>query len=198
MSTDSPPLAEVLDSTDAAFAVTDQRCRIRWCNPAMAELLELTVEQSVGRSLPALFAGAPDGPEDSVVVSVRPDGDDSEMPRWVDIRCTALPDGRLLYRVVDVTRWRERELRSAELGEDIVRLAEKDPLTGLANRRTLTRELEHQLAIGGSGALLLLDLDNFKDINDLRGHPAGDRVMCNLSNLLRERLGHGHPPRRPG
>jgi diguanylate cyclase (GGDEF)-like protein len=190
MSTDSPSLAEVLDATDAAFAVTDQRCRVRWCNRMMADLLELTVEQSIGRSLPALFAGAPDGPQDSVVVSARPA---SGTPRWVDIRCTALPDGRLLYRVIDVTRWRERELRSsAELGEDIVRMAEEDPLTGLPNRRTLTRELEHQLAIGGSGALLLLDLDNFKDINDLRGHPAGDRVMCSLSNLLRERLGDGH------
>ncbi len=190
MSTDSPSLAEVLDATDAAFAITDQRSRIRWCNRTMAELLELTVEQSIGRSLPALFAGAPDGPQDSVVVSLRPSGDGS--PRWLDVRCSALPDGRLLYRVVDVTRWRERELRSAELGEDLVRMAEEDPLTGLPNRRTLTRELEHQLAIGGSGALLLLDLDNFKDINDLRGHPAGDRIMCSLSNLLKERLGDGH------
>jgi diguanylate cyclase (GGDEF)-like protein len=190
MSTDSPSLAEVLDATDAAFAITDQRCRVRWCNQAMAALLELTVEQSIGRSLPALFAGAPDSPQDSVVVPLRPSGDHT--PRWLDIRCSALPDGRLLYRVVDVTRWRERELRSAKLGEDIVRMAEEDPLTGLPNRRMLTRELEHQLAVGGSGALLLLDLDNFKDINDLRGHPAGDRVMCSLSNLLKERLGDGH------
>jgi diguanylate cyclase (GGDEF)-like protein len=189
MSTDSPSLAEVLDATDAAFAVTDQRCRVRWCNRQMAELLGLTAEQSIGRSLPALFAGAPESPQDSVVVSVRRDGGTT---RWVDIRCTALPDGRLLYRVVDVTQWRERELKSASVGEDIVRMAEEDPLTGLPNRRTLTRELEHQLAIGGRGALLLLDLDNFKDINDLRGHPAGDRVMCSLSNLLRERLGDGH------
>ena len=189
MSTDSPPLAEVLDATDAAFAVTDQRCRVRWCNRPMAALLELTVEQSLGRSLPALLAGAPDGPHEGVTVSLRPA---SGTPRWVEIRCTALPDGRLLYQVVDVTVWRERELRGAMLGEDIVRMAEEDPLTGLPSRRTLIRELEHQLAIGGSGALLLLDLDNFKDINDLRGHPAGDRVMCNLSNLLRERLGDGH------
>src|SRR5204862_8187947 len=48
-----------------------------------------------------------------------------------------------------------------------------------------------RLARGGGGALLLLDLDNFKDINDLRGHPAGDRVMTMLAHLLRERLGDG-------
>jgi diguanylate cyclase (GGDEF)-like protein len=71
-------------------------------------------------------------------------------------------------------------------------MADEDPLTGLLNRRALTRELERQLALGGVGALLLLDLDNFKDINDLRGHPAGDRVMCTLANILSDRLDHGH------
>ncbi|HEV2780260.1 MAG TPA: EAL domain-containing protein [Actinophytocola sp.] len=201
MSTDSLSLAEVLDATDAAFAVTDQRCRVRWANRVMAELLGLSAEQCVGRSLPALLAGAPDGPHDGVVVSFRvvsasacrkggPEPD-AEI-RWLEVRCTALPDGRLLYRAADVTRWRERELDSAQLGKnDLLRMAEEDPLTGLPNRRTLTRALEHHLALGGRGALLLLDLDNFKDINDLRGHPAGDRVMCMLANVLRERLNDG-------
>jgi diguanylate cyclase (GGDEF)-like protein len=201
MSTDSPSPAEVLDATDAGFAVTDQRCRIRWCNREMSELLGLTVEQCVGRSLSALLAGAPDAPHDGVVLSLRKvsaaarqrDGVNGEAELvWVEVRCSALADGRLLYRVIDVTRWRTRELDSGQLGEmreDLLRMAEEDPLTGLPNRRTLTRALEHQLALGGSGALLLLDLDNFKDINDLRGHPAGDRVMCMLANLLRERLG---------
>jgi diguanylate cyclase (GGDEF)-like protein len=193
----------VLDATDAAFAVTDQRCRVRWLNRVMAELLGLTVEQAVGRSFPTLFVGAPDSPHEGVVVSFRVvtasacqrggPPPDAEL-RWLEIHCSALPDGRLLYRVTDVTRWRERELDSAQLGEmqsDLLRMAEEDPLTGLPNRRTLTRALEHQLALGGRGALLLLDLDNFKDINDLRGHPAGDRVMAMLANMLRERLRDG-------
>ncbi|HEU5473818.1 MAG TPA: EAL domain-containing protein [Actinophytocola sp.] len=188
MSADSPSLAEVLDATDAGFAVTDQRGRIRWLNRRMAELVGLTAEQGIGRSLPALLPGAPEIPQDGVVVSLRLD----DAPRWLDIRCTAMPDGRLLYRVVDVTCWRENG--SGEIGamqSDLQRMAEEDPLTGLPNRRTLTRSLEHHLAVGGPGALLLLDLDNFKDINDLRGHPAGDRVMCMLANVLRERLRDG-------
>jgi diguanylate cyclase (GGDEF)-like protein len=203
MSTDSPSPAEVLDATDTAYAITDQRCRIRWLNRVMATLLGLTAEQAVGRSLPALLAGAPETPQEDVVVSFRVVSADmctrgglrdGEPPKWLEIRCSALPDGRLLYRAVDVTHWRERELSSAKLDEmqnDLLRMAEEDPLTGLPNRRTLTRALEHQLALGGHGALLLLDLDNFKDINDLRGHPAGDRVMCMLANVLRERLDSG-------
>jgi diguanylate cyclase (GGDEF)-like protein len=203
MSVDSLPLADVLDATDTAFAVTDQRSRVRWANRVMAELFGLTVEQSLDRSLPALFGGIPEGPYDSLVVSFRKvDADACRKggPRpngqhmWLDIRCTALPGDRLLYRAADVTQWRNRELSAAKLGEmqsDLLRMAEEDPLTGLPNRRTLTRALEHHLALGGGGALLLLDLDNFKDINDLRGHPAGDRVMCMLANMLRERLNDG-------
>lgn len=204
MDTDGTSLSEVLDAADTAFAVTDTRCRVRWLNRVMAELLALTPEQCLGRSLPALLAGAPDGPSDengngngagnaadTVVVSLRTDTDEH---RWLEVRCTQLNEG-YLYRVIDVSHWWEGDVEPAQRDEwqkALIRMADEDPLTGLLNRRALTRELERQLALGGEGALLLLDLDNFKDINDLRGHPAGDRVMCTLANVLRERLGGGH------
>jgi diguanylate cyclase (GGDEF)-like protein len=196
MDTDGISLSEVLDAADTAFAVTDTTCRVRWLNSLMADLLALTPEQAVGRSLPALLAGAPDCPNegataDAAVVSLRV-GDDQH--RWLEVRCTQLNEG-YLYRVNDVTHWRESDVDPAKRDKwqkALIRMADEDPLTGLLNRRALTRELERQLALGGEGALLLLDLDNFKDINDLRGHPAGDRVMCTLANVLRERLGGGH------
>ncbi|GAB3889061.1 hypothetical protein GCM10029964_057820 [Kibdelosporangium lantanae] len=199
VSDDSASVGEVLAASDVAFAVTDQRCRVKWVNPRMAELFGLSPEQSVGRSLPALLAGAPESPTDGlpgVVVSWQ--GPDDH--RWLEITCQLLGTD-LLFRAADVTRWRDQELRGAKLGhrhEDLLRMVEEDPLTGLPNRRALTRELERQLALGVGGALLLLDLDNFKDINDLRGHPAGDRVMCTLANLLRDRLGEGQVVGRLG
>nr|WP_042179222.1 EAL domain-containing protein [Kibdelosporangium sp. MJ126-NF4]CEL13698.1 diguanylate cyclase/phosphodiesterase (GGDEF & EAL domains) with PAS/PAC sensor(s) [Kibdelosporangium sp. MJ126-NF4]CTQ99384.1 diguanylate cyclase/phosphodiesterase (GGDEF & EAL domains) with PAS/PAC sensor(s) [Kibdelosporangium sp. MJ126-NF4] len=200
MSDDSASLGEVLAASDIAFAVTDQRCRVKWANPRMADLLGLTAEQSVGRSLPALLAGAPDSTTDeAVVVSWRSRDDGDHL--WLEITCVAVAESDLLFRAVDVTRWRDQELRAAKLGhrhEDLLRMVEEDPLTGLPNRRALTRELERQLALGVRGALLLLDLDNFKDINDLRGHPAGDRVMCTLANLLRDRLTDGQVVGRLG
>ncbi|MPZ79420.1 MAG: EAL domain-containing protein [Actinophytocola sp.] len=198
MSTDSTSRAEVLTAaleavltaTDTAFAVTDPRGRVRWANRAMVELLDLTPEQAAGRSLPALLAGAPDEPHDGVVIPLAGTGGGQ---RWLEVRCSALADERLLYQASDVSRWQERTLDPERRGEwqaELGRLADEDPLTGLLNRRALTRELERRLALGGAGALLLIDLDNFKDINDLRGHPAGDRVMCTLANALRERLGN--------
>jgi diguanylate cyclase (GGDEF)-like protein len=103
--------------------------------------------------------------------------------------------------MTDVSRWREESLdpdRRGEWQDELIRLADEDPLTGLLNRRALTRELERRLALGGCGALLVLDVDNFKDINDLRGHPAGDRVMCMLADVLRDRLDGGHELGRLG
>ncbi len=191
MDTDDTSLREVLDAADTAFAVTDPRCRVRWANRRMAELLALTPEQCVGRSLPALLAGVPESPHDGVVLSQRTAEDEH---RWLEVRCTQLHEG-YLYRVNDVSRWQESSVDPAardEWQKALIRMADEDPLTGLLNRRALTRELERRLALGGHGALLLLDLDNFKDINDLRGHPAGDRVMRTLADVLRDRLGAGH------
>jgi diguanylate cyclase (GGDEF)-like protein len=77
---------------------------------------------------------------------------------------------------------------------EIVRLAYHDPLTQLANRLLLTDRLEQALAsnarIGRSGALLFIDLDDFKGLNDTLGHGIGDlllqQVAIRLESVLRE------------
>jgi diguanylate cyclase (GGDEF)-like protein len=65
-------------------------------------------------------------------------------------------------------------------------LALHDPLTGLHNRRALIDTLEQTLAASaGATALVLVDLDYFKDVNTLYGHPVGDRVLCETADALR-------------
>jgi diguanylate cyclase (GGDEF)-like protein/PAS domain S-box-containing protein len=70
-------------------------------------------------------------------------------------------------------------------------LAHHDPLTGLANRLRFHEELERSFADsvrnGNSSALLLIDLDYFKSINDTSGHAAGDALLVILANELRAR-----------
>jgi len=70
------------------------------------------------------------------------------------------------------------------------RLSRLDPLTGVLNRRafldTLAGRLGHLRRYGRSGALLFLDLDNFKTLNDRHGHAAGDAALLALSRLLGE------------
>ena len=76
----------------------------------------------------------------------------------------------------------------------LLRLADHDPLTNLFSRRRLHDELRLTLAqasrYGTRGALLFLDLDAFKSVNDALGHRAGDRVLAALARRLRGRLRH--------
>lgn len=84
-----------------------------------------------------------------------------------------------IVQVLDFTARRERE-------EEALTLAFQDPLTGLANRRVL----QHRLADAATaeraeeGALLYLDLDRFKAVNDRHGHDTGDRVLVELTRRM--------------
>jgi diguanylate cyclase (GGDEF)-like protein/PAS domain S-box-containing protein len=72
--------------------------------------------------------------------------------------------------------------------------AREDPLTGLANRRVLMRELEGAIGrarAGWPGAVILVDIDGFKDVNDALGHPAGDKLLAELARRLQAVLRPG-------
>ena len=80
--------------------------------------------------------------------------------------------------------------------EQLEKLAFHDPLTGLANRTLFHRRIDDVLArserTGESGALLLLDLDRFKDVNDTLGHAVGDALLVKVAHLLARTLGNAH------
>jgi diguanylate cyclase (GGDEF)-like protein len=77
--------------------------------------------------------------------------------------------------------------RQKALQNELTYRALHDSLTGLGNRGMLTEQLEHALRPGLPGtALLLCDLDGFKDVNDTYGHPVGDRLLVEVSRQLRE------------
>ncbi|WP_166360333.1 GGDEF domain-containing protein [Pseudomonas akapageensis] len=76
----------------------------------------------------------------------------------------------------------------------IEQLAASDPLTALYNRRALdvrAPRLLDEISIARPGALLLIDIDNFKMVNDLYGHAAGDRLLVALSDIIRSSLPEG-------
>ncbi len=92
--------------------------------------------------------------------------------------------------MVEVVRKTNHDLerRVQERTEDLHRLTEIDPLTGLLNRRGMTdrfeKEVARQARQGGTMGLLLLDLDHFKQVNDTYGHAAGDVALCAVANIL--------------
>ncbi|MDF1586245.1 sensor domain-containing phosphodiesterase [Marinimicrococcus flavescens] len=86
-----------------------------------------------------------------------------------------------------------QDITERKKGEERIRhLAHHDQLTGLPNRLLFNDRLERRLAAGGrdkaGGALLLLDLDNFKNVNDTLGHDAGDALLYVVASRLRARL----------
>jgi diguanylate cyclase (GGDEF)-like protein len=82
------------------------------------------------------------------------------------------------------------------------RIAQTDHLTGVATRRSFTLELEKSLAqykrMGHITALVLLDIDHFKKVNDTYGHPAGDVVLSTVAKELEGMLRHGDSVGRLG
>lgn len=70
--------------------------------------------------------------------------------------------------------------------------AETDALTGLGNRMFLVERVEAQLQARSAGALFMLDMDNFKLVNDNYGHGVGDKVLIIFSDILREVIGEEH------
>jgi diguanylate cyclase (GGDEF)-like protein len=112
----------------------------------------------------------------------------------IPLQAHKLSHGTLLV-LRDITqRWRaEAELRAQlqrnlDLQETLREQAVRDSLTGLFNRRflqeSLTRELARAFRSGTSMALVVIDLDNFKTVNDEFGHGAGDRVLQAVARLL--------------
>ena len=107
---------------------------------------------------------------------------------WVEIGFTRDAFGGrdlIVATLRDITRRKEAEDR-------LMKLAEFDPLTGLANRRAFVAALERAIADshrrGSRVAVLYLDLDHFKDVNDTLGHPAGDRLLEAVAQRLGKNL----------
>jgi diguanylate cyclase (GGDEF)-like protein/PAS domain S-box-containing protein len=97
-------------------------------------------------------------------------------------------DRNPLHMVTQVQDISERK----EMARRLEYAVDHDFLTGLLNRRhfeqELAKETERAARYGGPGAVLLIDLDNFKDVNDTFGHRAGDDVLKGVAGLLRQRL----------
>lgn len=106
--------------------------------------------------------------------------------RWLDVQTSAIHvEGEFIGIVGSVRDITQHRFDAAQRRWE----AEHDPLTGLLNRRGLTRRLEEALVewkkTGTQAGLLLLDLDHFKPINDRGGHALGDRMLQHVAETIR-------------
>jgi len=119
-------------------------------------------------------------------------------PEWLTVTAVVGPDGEIKNYVCAFSDITER--KQAE--DKIHNLAFYDPLTQLPNRRLLFDHLQQAVATSArnqtSAALLFIDLDNFKMLNDTRGHDIGDLLLIEVSNRLRECIRDGDTLARLG
>ena len=160
---------------------------ILYANPALERMLGYGASELDGRSAQLLGGLPPDGDWSGEVPCVTSAG----TPVWCRANVSTFEHsehGTLWVTVLaDIT---ERRRHEAELE----RLVNREPLTGLLNRRRFEEELAAHIAraqrYGARAALLALDLDNFKSVNDSLGHSAGDELIVRVADLLRRRLRH--------
>lgn len=109
---------------------------------------------------------------------------------WVLVNVSLVRDdeGEPLYVITQIQDISERK----KLAEHLEYLVDHDSLTGLFNRRRfeleLSKEAQRVARYGFSGALVLIDLDHFKDVNDALGHKAGDDLLESVAGVLRHRV----------
>jgi diguanylate cyclase (GGDEF)-like protein len=104
---------------------------------------------------------------------------------------TILAQKTFLFELRD----RRRVAELAQANDQLKLLARTDPLTGLANRRSMTETLGQlwsgNAKLPGSAAMLMCDIDEFKRLNDRLGHAEGDRCLVAVAGIIRDSVRHG-------
>jgi diguanylate cyclase (GGDEF)-like protein/PAS domain S-box-containing protein len=182
----------VLEKTALGICITDEHGVLQSWNPAFLRLLALPALDTDGsRALQQILA--PHATEISEMISrCRTGGkpceadlelwrDDPATANWIELSLNPLGPQLLLAVIDDVTE-RRRSVAAAQ------QLAMSDPLTGLLNRRGLEAAISRAFAAGstqrGMLAVLAVDLDHFKEVNDTLGHEAGDKVLHHVGRVI--------------
>jgi len=192
--------AMAFESTRDGVMITDAQGRIQSVNRAFSTITGYAPEQAIGQTPALLHSGRHDrafyrelwqsvktsGHWRGEIWNRRSNGE--VYPEWLTVSEVRNDAGKVANYVgvfTDITRMKRDE---AELQQ----LANFDPLTQLPNRRFLQHRLEQTLAHdkrhGGRAAVLYIDLDGFKTVNDSLGHPAGDELLICIAERLKARV----------
>ncbi|MEO8120631.1 MAG: EAL domain-containing protein, partial [Rhodoferax sp.] len=202
--------AQVFESSQEGIVITDADNCFLSVNRAFTEITGYTKEEVVGRNPSLLASGRQDpafyeamwralqleGRWQGEVWNRRKNGD--VYPEWLSISAIRNPAGQIMQHIgilTDLSRRKDAE-------EQIRLLSNYDPLTQLPNRALLQDRAQVALAAAQRAqakvALMYVDLDRFKNINDSLGHAVGDRLLQELATRLTTHLHQDDTICRPG
>jgi len=186
-----------LNSVANGIVITDVNSHIQWVNPAFTQLTGFSLEEALGRKPGELMKSGKHDPAfyrnmwetilsgqtwHGEVINRRKDG--SLYNEALIIAPVTDADGTIRHFVAIMQDITERKQAEAQIS----RLAFYDALTQLPNRHLLNDRLEQAMAAskrgGFYGAVMFLDLDNFKPLNDTHGHAAGDLLLMEAARRI--------------
>lgn len=195
LSAQSLRLSTTLNHITDGVAMVDADGRVSVCNARAMELLDLPPGLMASRPLVetiiayqrALGEYPEEAASDRLMQQIR-EGAATVVERQrpngtiLEVQTLPLPKGGVIRTYTDITERRRSEAQ-------IRYLAHHDPLTHLANRTLFREKLEQEIGRADAGghrvAVLYLDLDRFKFVNDMRGHEAGDKLLVEVGRRLR-------------
>lgn len=203
-------LAGVFESSYSGVLITDAEGRIVEINPAFARITGYSLNEVRGKNPHMLSSGREDlnfyqkmwrdietnGHWEGEIWNRRKNGE--VYPEWLNINPVRNKSGVLTNYVGIFSDISERKEAEAKIHQ----LAFYDQLTDLPNRRLLMDRLQQALSVsarsGEHGAILFLDLDNFKVLNDTKGHDIGDLLLSEVAKRLNECVRDGDTVARLG
>jgi diguanylate cyclase (GGDEF)-like protein/PAS domain S-box-containing protein len=201
----------LIQNASDIILVIDEQGRIAYAAPSLERALERPVESVVGRPLAELLHAGDVSDVDAVLegLTVRA----ANMPTMADWRLQHADGSYLSFEVLSnnlrhdpsvggiVLTMRDVSERRA-MEQQLTHQAFHDSLTGLANRVLFRDRAEHALVrsprLGTLVAIVMIDIDSFKDINDTRGHAAGDELLITVARRLKSSLRAGTTVARLG
>jgi diguanylate cyclase (GGDEF)-like protein/PAS domain S-box-containing protein len=190
-------LNTILDSVEAYIYIKDPQLRYQYANRKVCELFDQQLEQIIGKTDEQFFdidTVATLHENDRRVLTLGERVHTEEINRSLDsgtqhvflsVKLPLRDAQGNIYALCGISTDITEQKKNLET---INQLAFYDPLTGLPNRRLLLDRLQHALSKHARGlqqsALLFIDLDNFKDLNDTQGHDTGDQLLQQVAERL--------------
>ena len=185
---------DLVETSHDLIWTTDAQGRFTYLNAAATAIFSLAPKDLIGRCFFDFEAGTSHISNRRFLATLKRNGEVKHyvarlvtakgQDRWIGINARAmLDDNGVLLGI----RGTARDITEEHLAtERIEHLALHDSLTDLPNRHSLQRQIEAALQSEGVGALLFLDIDHFKYINDNFGHRTGDQLIVGVGSVLRD------------